>query len=1049
MRKGIVGAMSEEKNIQLVTASAGSGKTYALSERVETAVKSADPESIMATTFTVKAAAELQSRIRLRLLKDGHTAAAQRVMDGLIGTVNSVCGRLLREYAIDAGESPALEVLPPDDSEAIFKTAISSVIGSRFDDVQPAAVRLGYVKGASDKFHEKDWRKDIEAIVAAARNNSLTADDLRRFGSESWKTLEAYLGEPASYDLARLATDIRPLCEEHRLIKPKQGNSKAAQAVFDNFMAKTARGEEINWPDVEKLMGSDAKSCTAAAEVVGQIKGAAGATLRCGAFIDDVKTLVLGVMDGAAEALEIYSAYKKEQGLMDFADQEAGLLDLARRARSFETSMRDRLSVVLVDEFQDTSPIELAVFLELNRLCGRSVWVGDPKQAIYNFRGTDPELMQAASRDLTTTVDPLSESWRSRRALVDFTNAVFTTAFHEQDPATIRLSIPKKRASSADGGWIECWELLSSNASNDAASVARGLAELVSDTARSIKPGAVAILCRTNQECEDMASALEEQHLAVSGERKLLINARETKLALAALRYQQSGRNLLALAELRLLLAGGRVADNWLEDVLREPQEAIGRWRLEEAVRRLDEARRAEHQTPLDALDAAIDLASVRQTIATWPDAAGRLANLDKLRGVCTEYEELCRARRSAATSAGFIRYLGESEAKQAASPGGEAVHVLTYHRAKGLEWPIVVMTGLNKTYDARVFEPATVPASVFNPANPLEGRSIRYWPRLETTFYRNADFKTRVNAGPEMRQAEELSQQEGQRLLYVGMTRARDGLVLAIRKETPKTKPHYLADEWLQMLRDKDGHSVLSFTRDGKPLLAGPHAIPVGGASIEIVVKEFDHEILTRPKSKKSVYIAPSVDPKSYPAKRLNPSLLKDDPAEEVNARAEVFADLRDYVCITGEPDKWKNVGNAVHAYLAAESNAAKIIEAWGLENIIDLNNLINYTTVFMDEIKKRYPDAPIYREWPMTLRRPNGQLVQGWIDMLVEMPDGFVIIDHKLHPAPNILEDAVTHAAQLAAYTAAVAGATGQRVIDTLIHYPIFGKLVRVTQK
>ena len=115
--------------IKLIKASAGSGKTFHLMGRLSECIASGTkPEGLLATTFTVKAAAELQSRIRQKLLEGTNPELASRVFDGLIGTVNGVCGKLLSEYAIEAGLSPALDVLPDENADAIFSAATSVVM---------------------------------------------------------------------------------------------------------------------------------------------------------------------------------------------------------------------------------------------------------------------------------------------------------------------------------------------------------------------------------------------------------------------------------------------------------------------------------------------------------------------------------------------------------------------------------------------------------------------------------------------------------------------------------------------------------------------------------------------------------------------------------------------------------------------------------------------------------------------------------------------------------------------------------------------------------
>ena len=109
---------------------------------------------------------------------------------------------------------------------------------------------------------------------------------------------------------------------------------------------------------------------------------------------DDLERFITQAFACAAEALERFSEFKRDRGLIDFADQEALALELLRRPE-----VRERLSewfdLLMVDEFQDTSPIQLAVFLEMAKVVKKSLWVGDQKQAIFGFRQTDPALVNA------------------------------------------------------------------------------------------------------------------------------------------------------------------------------------------------------------------------------------------------------------------------------------------------------------------------------------------------------------------------------------------------------------------------------------------------------------------------------------------------------------------------------------------------------------------------------------------------------------------------------------------------------------------------------
>ncbi|MEZ4891413.1 MAG: UvrD-helicase domain-containing protein [Saprospiraceae bacterium] len=100
------------------------------------------------------------------------------------------------------------------------------------------------------------------------------------------------------------------------------------------------------------------------------------------------------LFDISIDALGEFEEYKKKRGLIDYTDMEAYVSKILRD-ESVRDALKDEIGLLLVDEFQDTSPIQLDIFLELSKLATHSIWVGDPKQSIYGFRGADPALMQA------------------------------------------------------------------------------------------------------------------------------------------------------------------------------------------------------------------------------------------------------------------------------------------------------------------------------------------------------------------------------------------------------------------------------------------------------------------------------------------------------------------------------------------------------------------------------------------------------------------------------------------------------------------------------
>lgn len=155
------------------------------------------------------------------------------------------------------------------------------------------------------------------------------------------------------------------------------------------------RGDPIPWPLWAKL--SKSKAPKADTSIFESVARAALAHPGHPALRRDLDRFVRLVFECATDSICASQAYKAERGLLDFTDQETLALDLLRRPETQER-LRESIEVVLVDEVQDASPLQVAIFTELARVARRSVWVGDPKQAIYGFRDADPNLTLVAAQ---------------------------------------------------------------------------------------------------------------------------------------------------------------------------------------------------------------------------------------------------------------------------------------------------------------------------------------------------------------------------------------------------------------------------------------------------------------------------------------------------------------------------------------------------------------------------------------------------------------------------------------------------------------------------
>lgn len=1033
------------KSIELINASAGSGKTHSLTTRIVEFIKNGiDPESLMVTTFTNRAASELHERIRIHLLKESWTYGVNRISDGYIGTVNSICARLLQEYAIEAGMSPAIQIMPEEDSNSIFKVSIDRVIGLYAERMEAAARRLELDGNGSGYQENGEWRSDVKRIVDMARSNQISPDGLKVFAVNSWKSLSALFGEPLTVDIDKDLLDAinRSIDDLNKLGSTKKTTQEAVETL--KSCCKRLQNNRLLWSDWIRL--SKLKSAKDGQDFIDPVKTIADNVLRHPQFHEDVKQIITGVFGCAGDALQDYDLYKKEHGLMDFTDQETRVLDMAINNDAFKSSLRGRIQILMVDEFQDTSPIQLALFFALTELAGKSVWVGDPKQAIYAFRGTDPQLMNDIM-SLIGNTRVLDYSWRSKKNLLDFTNALFTEVFHEMGSEKVALKVPQERENKAIGGCLEAWHLSAKNNAEEALAIANGIRDLI-ERVPGVKPGDIAILCRKNDTCKEIATCLEALGVRASVGQGLLMDTRECMLATAALRYMNNQADTIALADIIRLTT---CDNNWYSNLMTDSEHTKENWHNTKIAKALNEARISiKFWTPLEALEQAINRVGLLPMLKSWQNSELALSNLDALRSACNKYMNLCSSRRRAATIDGFVTYLNESETEQAKGTGAQTVNVLTYHGSKGLEWPWVVLTGLDAKPKENIFGVNIEAAQQFDPANPLADRKIQYWPWPFGAQKKYDTLDIEVDALPLKSHMRDKAEQEEKRLLYVGMTRAKDGLVLALRKSSDGSS---FKSAWLDILKDARGEQIVRMSTD-----IGDRSIQVGKAQMPFDIFGYGVENAGLPglTSDDSEFLPSFPDiQKEYPNARVSPSELPynpDDAGEDELKIVEVFGQR---IQIIGSPEM-DVLGSAVHSYFAVDyeclaaddqTNLARnILRNWSMESSIDPTDLVDAGQRLVDFIDRSFEGYKAYREWPISMRNEEGQIIQGWIDLLLDTPAGYVIIDHKDYPGKDVLDRMKKYVPQLRTYKEIVEKATGRPVIDMLFYLPISGQILRL---
>ena len=809
-----------------VEAGAGAGKTRALVERVLTLVDEGVPiEAIAAITFTEKAAGELRHRIREALAVDSDSAARRAALDGLdgaaIGTLHAFARRLLFEFPVEAGLPPGFTVLDELESQLALGERWEDLLDEVLDDpggeIGPGLDAAGFVQLCQ-------WEKFtvLRGLLRVVQDFQANWDLVEKLVDPVAPPLPD-VGAPDLAEQARVlaATPVPPDDRQATVLEAVRGAAADLAPADDvgstlegleklRAALSPAAGNRQNWRTLgvdalERLRADQAALCKA---IDGRL-----------AVWREYRRLVVGavaarfVLDGARQ--------RSVAGTLEFHD----LLVLARRLLTDDPAARrtlhHRYRRVLLDEFQDTDPIQLdlAILLtsspdadpatELTPLPGRLFVVGDPKQSIYRFRRADIAMYLRAGDRIGAARAVLTANFRSSAAVIEWVNGVFAdviTAQPDVQPAFVALDVCREgrrdhgtvTVLGADphdnsAGDVSAQVLREREATDVARTVAAALAEQwpVGDGDGGLRPcraDDIAVLLPARTSLPMLEAALTGLGVPFRAENSSVVYvAPEIRHLLLALRAAADPTDELALvATLRTPLygcsdvelydwttAGGR----W--NVFADPPDGLAGGPVAEAIAHVGSiARRVGRSAPAELLDAIVEERRMLETALAGADAR------DVWRRVRYVVDQ-ARAWTDAG-GRGVRRYLrwasfqaSEGRASDTILPerDHDAVRIMTVHAAKGLEFPITVLAGMTTKQQAR-----TTMSVVW-----LRPPGARSEDAAPSTGWALVDRKSEL-----FEQYQPLDEQMGdaerRRLLYVACTRAVDHLVVSLHRKPEKT---------------------------------------------------------------------------------------------------------------------------------------------------------------------------------------------------------------------------------------------------------------------
>ncbi|MFN7118474.1 MAG: 3'-5' exonuclease [Saprospiraceae bacterium] len=380
--------------------------------------------------------------------------------------------------------------------------------------------------------------------------------------------------------------------------------------------------------------------------------------------------------------------------------------------------------------------------------------------------------------------------------------------------------------------------------------------------------------------------------------------------------------------------------------------------------------------------------------ISSWGNKQQRLDNVDVLRQLALQYENACNRLHTAASLGGFLLWLNDLESNkkdmQGSGEGPNAVNVMTYHKSKGLEYPLVICYGLEGTLRADVWGIDIIPETEeVDLDNVLGNRWLRYWVNPYNDQYRGTPLAERIEASEVKSAKTAQALQEEARLLYVGLTRARDYLVIPT---TPKPTK-WLNRVWHNGNEDYptlDADSYESpWTWNNKILAKQTELFPYPKDFPQAEIPEGDIH-----------YLEARFGRKHYTPYHINPE------NEGLNHDFQVFTgSLTNYTAplsMSDDADAYQ-VAKMLKAGLVGfqadypADDQVKMLEAfiqrYQLEESLKINDLHQHITSWMHYLVNNFSIKKIHRKYPVRYFE-NGRLFERLIDFLLETDRGYVII-------------------------------------------------------
>lgn len=765
-------SLNEEQELLLdlqkdyvIQAGAGSGKTRVLVSRYLEILKSgqADVGEIVAITFTDNATREMKQRIKvfIREYVDKYGErnnltldTSRKLADAPISTIHGFAAKTIGENPYECKLDGNFKILEGVEQITYLEQSLNGFLGNAIQSADEGDNHsLNRILELED-FHYNSVFEKLKQMLELCNRFHLPARNISEPVTKN--DTECLLKK-----LNKLITS-GPQNSDNRFVNEHLKRLKLEATGFDNFESIKKLSEFIN--NIKMILSNDSGS----PKGILSLAGASAEEREFAGECENIADSLLNIIDGEVTYLytnllsQFYSYYKSRKraaGLMEYEDLLTTLNDLFESNKQILKFYRDKYKYILIDEFQDTDELQYKIVQMLSAGTGPNTFiVGDFKQSIFGFRGANPQLLS----DLISTSEShiLSYNYRSDERLVSFYNSFFG-GFLSDSYTDMRSSMGLICATPVK-------EIIYSPASgkdrleSEARSVAMKIKELA---AEGYKYGDIAIILKSNKTMHYFESALAENRIEYqSPDSGGLFDSQEVRDIVTLFKFIVNPNDRISEAcVLRSVFFGASDSQLYSYFTVNNCKEItdfmkfIGDIRAEITFRK-----------PFESLKLILDKTGYWSSMLALNDGVRRYRNILNLLEIFSTMETRGNNLRE------IIEYLdlsceyGNDYISKQDLEDSDTVKILSVHKAKGLEFPVIILADLNHGSGGNTYEVGySVDKGIILR---MPGSKSRIWTEAQDWENKRKD-------------------EEEKRLLYVAMTRAEQKLVLSVSHVAKRNK--------------------------------------------------------------------------------------------------------------------------------------------------------------------------------------------------------------------------------------------------------------------